>query len=278
MIATIEKEATEYAHLLEILPPDEHHLLVSSIAKLKNNITHQSALKIDEGKSAIKSDRSVQLPNREIIQESPNSITEEQTDLITSTTFRKGTEEENDQSEALALRVRTNRTTFTDHTQKQNDQAKPTTLNDRLIKKLTNNSSYSPAEKIELELETLQKYFERRRELLSNCVTTTQVAKLLGTSRQTPHDRVKNQSLLAVRDNGQWKFPIWQFDPQGADGVIDGLPEVLKNLSINSEFAKLNWFMRPNTVLDGLTPLEALKQGLKTRVIAEAMGLGGASW
>ncbi|MBL1210484.1 helix-turn-helix domain-containing protein [Geminocystis sp. GBBB08] len=198
MIATIEKEATEYAHLLEMLPPDEHLTLVSSIAILKKNITHKSLSKGNKG--------------------------------------------------------------------------------DRLIKKLTNNCSYSPAEKIELELETLQRYFERRRELLSNCFTTTQVAKLLGTSRQTPHDRVKNKSLLAVRDNGQWKFPIWQFNPEGADGVIDGLPEVLKNLSINSEFSILNWFMRPNTVLDGLTPVEALKRGLKTRVIAEAMGVGGASW
>lgn len=230
MIATIEKEATEYAHLLEMLPPDEHHVLVSSIAKLKNNITHQSALKIDEGKSAIKSDQQLR-------EESPDCTVDEQSDRAKSATFR-----------------------------------------DRLIKKLTNNCSYSPAEKIELELETLQRYFERRRELLSNSFTTTQVAKLLGTSRQTPHDRVKNKSLLAVRDNGQWKFPSWQFDPEGADGVIDGLPEVLKNLSINSEFAKLNWFMRHNLVLDGFTPVEALKQGLKTRVIAEAMGVGGASW
>ncbi len=149
---------------------------------------------------------------------------------------------------------------------------------DRLIKNLTKGYRYSPEEKIELELETLQRYFERRRELLSNCFNTTQVAKLLGTSRQTPHDRVKNQSLLAVRDNGQWKFPIWQFDPEGADGVVDGLPEVLKNLSINSQFAKLNWFMNPNPVLDGLTPVQALKRGLKVRVIAEAMGVGGAIW
>ncbi|MGI0482095.1 helix-turn-helix domain-containing protein [Geminocystis sp. CENA526] len=205
MIATIEKEASEYAHLLEILATDEQNILVSSIAKIKKNIEVRS----------------------------------------TSTTDK--------------------------------DKIVSTTENDRIIEKLTNGYSYTPAEKIELELTTLQQYFERRRELLSNSFTTTQVAKLLGTSRQTPHDRVKNKSLLAVRDNGQWKFPIWQFDAEGADGVIDGLSEVLKNLSINSEFAKLNWFMRPSPVLDGLTPVEALKQGLKTRVIVEAMG-GDASW
>lgn len=150
--------------------------------------------------------------------------------------------------------------------------------NNSLIENLTNRSSYSQAEKIELEMNTLLNYFQRRRELLQNCLTAPQVAQLLGTSRQTPHDRLKNKTLLAVRDNGVLRFPAWQFDPEGADGVIDGLPEVLKNLSLSSELAKLNWFMRPNVVLDGLTPVVALKQGLKNRVIAEARSIGGALW
>jgi hypothetical protein len=148
---------------------------------------------------------------------------------------------------------------------------------DSLIEDLTYRS-YSEAEKIKLEMDSLYNYFQRRRELLHNSLTTSQVAQLLGTSRQTPHDRVKNKTLLAVRDNGVLRFPAWQFEPEGPDGVIDGLPEVLKSLSISSDFAKLNWFMRPNSVLDGLTPVQALKQGLKTRVIEEAMGVGGASW
>ncbi|TVQ41958.1 MAG: DNA-binding protein [Gloeocapsa sp. DLM2.Bin57] len=147
-----------------------------------------------------------------------------------------------------------------------------------LIEDLTKKRNYSRAEKIELEMNTLFYYFQRRRELLENSLTAPQVAKLLGTSRQTPHDRLKNKTLLAVRDNGVLLFPTWQFDPEGADGVIDGLPAVLKSLSIKSEFAKLNWFMCKNAVLDGLTPVAALKQGFKMRVIAEAKGIGGAIW
>ena len=149
--------------------------------------------------------------------------------------------------------------------------------NNGLIEGLTDRD-YSQAERIKLEMDSLFNYFKRRRELLQNCLTTSQVAKLLGTSRQTPHDRVKNQTLLAMRDNGVLRFPTWQFEPEGADGVIDGLPEVIKSLSITSDFAKVNWFMRPNLVLDSLTPVQALKQGLKTRVIEEAIGSGGASW
>jgi len=230
VIATIKKEATEYAHLLEMLPPDEHHVLVSSIAKLKNNIARQSSSQTSKQKSTVKN-------GQQGIRESNNLTIEKQSGI-----------------------------------RKDNNSR------DDLIKKLTKGCSYTLAEKIELELETVQRYFERRRKLLSSSFTTTQVAQLLGTSRQTPHDRVKNNSLLAVRDNGQWKFPIWQFDPEGADGVIDGLPEVLKNLSIKSEFARLNWFMNPNPILDGLTPVEALKRGLKIRVVTEAMGAGEASW
>jgi Protein of unknown function (DUF2384) len=73
-------------------------------------------------------------------------------------------------------------------------------------------------------------------------------------------------------DNGSYRFPIWQFDPGGADGVVNGLPMVLKGLQV-SDFAKLNWLTRPNPVLEGLTPIVALKQGQLERVVQEAKGI-----
>jgi allophycocyanin beta subunit len=87
----------------------------------------------------------------------------------------------------------------------------------------------SQEERLELEFSSLLRYFNHRRELLNGALTASQVATLLGTSRQTPHDRVKNGSLLAILDNGVWRFPAWQFDPTGPDGVISGLPEVLRS-------------------------------------------------
>lgn len=132
---------------------------------------------------------------------------------------------------------------------------------------------YSQEEAVELEITSLMRYFQRRKELLQNSLIANKVASLLGTTRQTPHDRIKNKSLLAVKDNGVWKFPLWQFDPSGADGVIDGLPAVLKALE-SSEFTKLNWLMSPNPYLNSLTPVEALKQGQKAKVLKEAIALG----
>jgi hypothetical protein len=133
--------------------------------------------------------------------------------------------------------------------------------------------SFSRQERIQLEMETLSKHFQHRRQLLESSLSAVQVAQLLGTSRQTPHDRVSSQTLLAIRDNGKLCFPSWQFDPAGSDGVIDGLPAVLKALEV-SDYLKLNWLTRVNPYLDGQTPIQALKTGQKERVLAEASAVG----
>jgi hypothetical protein len=137
--------------------------------------------------------------------------------------------------------------------------------------------SFSRQERIQLEMETLSKHFQHRRQLLESSLTAVQVAQLLGASRQTPHDRVSSQTLLAIRDNGKLCFPSWQFDPAGSDGVIDGLPAVLKALKI-SDYAKLNWLTRVNPYLDGQTPIQALKAGQKEHVLAEASAVGAGQW
>jgi len=142
-----------------------------------------------------------------------------------------------------------------------------------LAKEITGGRTWSKKEKAELEIKTLANYFVKRRELLENTLSVNQVAQLLGTSRQTPHDRMKSQTLLGILDKGAYRFPIWQFDPEGPDGVIDGLPQVLKALEI-PDFSKLNWLTRPNLYLEGLTPIAALKIGEKERVIEEAAAVG----
>jgi hypothetical protein len=136
---------------------------------------------------------------------------------------------------------------------------------------------FNPQERIQLEMDTLARHFLHRRQLLENAFTAPQVAKILGTSRQTPHDRANSQTLLAIKDNGKLLFPAWQFDPTGPDGVVDGLPQVLKALAL-SDYAKLNWLTRPNPYLEGLTPVEALKQGKCDHVIQEAQAVGASQW
>ena len=134
--------------------------------------------------------------------------------------------------------------------------------------------SYTPEEVKELQLSNLINSFTIRDSLLKDTISGSDVVKLLNcNSRQTPLDRVKNKTLLAVKDNGQWKYPLWQFDVNGADRVIEGLPSVLAALEV-SNLAKVRWLTQPNAVFEGKTPLEMLKNNEIERVIVEAKGVG----
>lgn len=137
--------------------------------------------------------------------------------------------------------------------------------------------TYTRKERTELMIETLVRVFRYRRELLTDSGTTSQIAEILGVTRQAPYERYKAGTLLAIYDNGEYRFPLWQFDPNGPNGVIDGLPKVLKALKM-SDFAKLSWLSSPNPYFEGKTPIALLKQGDKQRVIDEAMGVGIAHY
>jgi Protein of unknown function (DUF2384) len=110
-----------------------------------------------------------------------------------------------------------------------------------------------------LAFRSLLQFFATRRDLLEDALTAPQAAKLLGVSRQTPLNRVRDNTLLAVLDRGAYRFPIWQFDPQGEGGVLPGLSRVLDALEPQQPFAKLVWLRRPNPTLEGREPLDLLR-------------------
>jgi Protein of unknown function (DUF2384) len=110
-----------------------------------------------------------------------------------------------------------------------------------------------------LAFRSLLQFFETRRDLLGGALTAPQAAELLGVSRQTPLNRVRDNTLLAVLDRGAYRFPVWQFDSQGEDGVLPGLPDVLDALEPQQPFAKVVWLRRPNPTLEGREPLDLLR-------------------
>lgn len=127
----------------------------------------------------------------------------------------------------------------------------------------------------QVELANLQRGFAERRRLLHGSLTVTQVAALMGTGRQTPHDRVRSGTLLGIKEAGQWRFPAWQFDPGGPDGVVAGLPEAIRALrGPLSPLGRIKWFVTPKPLLNGMTPLEALHEGRVEEVVAEAATVG----
>ena len=120
------------------------------------------------------------------------------------------------------------------------------------------------------ELANLHRLYQRRQRLLEKSLTSTEVAELLDwKTRKTIHDKLKANSILGIKDKGVYRFPVWQFDPEGNDGILDGLPQVLEALEV-SNFTKLNWLSKPHPAFDNLTPVEMLKQGNIHDVLVEA--------
>jgi hypothetical protein len=144
---------------------------------------------------------------------------------------------------------------------------------DAFINSLSEGTTPDASELVSLEMSALMGYFTYRHNLLEGSLTTTQVAKLLNTSRQTPHDRAKSGTLLAVLDNGTLRFPTWQFDAEGHDGVVPGLPEVIRALKVQP-LAQISWFVIPNRYLDRKTPIQALRAGEVESVIETARAVG----
>lgn len=144
----------------------------------------------------------------------------------------------------------------------------------RFVHEFAGARSYSPEERVALRVETLTRAFALRDELLKDSLTAPEVAKLLGVSRQTPHDRVESGTLLAVLDKGALRFPRWQLDPNGPDGVVAGLPEIIRSLHNLPALAKVNWFVRANPFLEGRRPIDALRQGDVKRVRDAARDTG----
>jgi Protein of unknown function (DUF2384) len=126
-------------------------------------------------------------------------------------------------------------------------------------------------EQVLVAFRSLLQLFEARRTLLDeDTITAPQVAELLGVSRQTPLNRVRDKTLVAVLDRGAWRFPLWQFDAEGPDGVLGGLPKVLKALEPQPQFAKLAWLRRANPTLGGREPVELLREGEVAPVLGAA--------
>ena len=98
---------------------------------------------------------------------------------------------------------------------------------------------------------------------------------MLGVSRQAIHEREKKGRLLAVRENGRLRFPLWQFDAHGDDGVVPGLPLVLRALDEVAPMpalAKMSWLQKSNSALGGVTPLQSLRAGQQNLVQSAARG------
>jgi hypothetical protein len=80
-----------------------------------------------------------------------------------------------------------------------------------------------------------------------------------GISRQAVDKRRRAGQLLAMQIAGDWRYPAAQVDADGR--VPAGLPTVLKALAESGPWGILAFLVTPQEVLEGTTPLQALREG-----------------
>jgi len=120
-----------------------------------------------------------------------------------------------------------------------------------------------------LEINTLFSYFARRHELLELSIGTEQASQMLRVSKQAIHDRIKENKLIGMVEAGSMRLPIFQFDPAGQNGCVEGLSEVIKEMSGNL-LSKISWLTSKNSVFGGEAPIDMLKRGKLDDVLREA--------
>ena len=98
-----------------------------------------------------------------------------------------------------------------------------------------------------------------------------QVASLLNVSEEAVEDQHKAGMLIAVRSKGKYGYPACQFT---SDGIVEGLAVILEAIPMRANWMRLEWLLVPDDALEGLSPLEVLKEGRIDDVIDVARAQG----
>lgn len=117
------------------------------------------------------------------------------------------------------------------------------------------------AERVEATLGGLFWRFALRRQLIEQSLSAEAVADRLGLSLDDLDARRQRHELIAIRGSGDvgWLYPDWQFDDDGPDGTIEGLPRVLLLLEDLGPLQQAAWLTQPKAAFDGHSPIDALR-------------------
>jgi hypothetical protein len=94
------------------------------------------------------------------------------------------------------------------------------------------------------------------------CVDELEVAGLMGLQDPSIVHRWRNyrQIVSARNEAGQWVYPLWQF-ARKHKRVMLGVRDCLAELSCESEWEPLVFFLSPMGILGGHNPLDSLRAG-----------------
>ena len=145
-----------------------------------------------------------------------------------------------------------------------------------LIDNLLSSEFLAQLEKSDPLLEAKLKGVQHKQELLNyqgkKALTSSEVAALLGISRQAVDNRRKNNSLLGLSLGSRgYRYPAWQFTN---GNILTGWSEVLSNMKHLDDWSKLIFMLTGDIRLDNLTPLECLRNAQTNEVISAARAYG----
>lgn len=145
-----------------------------------------------------------------------------------------------------------------------------------LIDNLLSSEFLAQLEKDDPLLEAKLKGVQHKLELLNyqgkKALTSSEVAAVLGISRQAVDNRRKNNSLLGLSLGSRgYRYPAWQFSN---GNILTGWSEVLKNMEHLDDWSKLIFMLTGDIRLDNKTPLECLKNSQTKEVISAARAYG----
>lgn len=145
-----------------------------------------------------------------------------------------------------------------------------------LISNLLSSEFLAQLEKNDPLLEAKLKGVQHKQELLNyqgkKALTSSEVATLLGISRQAVDNRRKNNSLLGLSlGNRGYRYPAWQFTN---GNILTGWTEVLSNMKHLDDWSKLIFMLAGDIRLENKTPLECLKVAQINEVISAARAYG----
>ena len=108
-------------------------------------------------------------------------------------------------------------------------------------------------------------------EMAGGLYSLPQVASLFNVSEEAIEDRHRAGRLIAVRSGGVYGYPACQFT---SDGIVEGLAAILEAMPMRHDWMRLEWLLVPDDALEGLSPLEFLKEGRIDDVIDVARAQG----
>jgi hypothetical protein len=110
----------------------------------------------------------------------------------------------------------------------------------------------------QLPLRNLVREIEHRDKLVQRAggmLSVEEAGQLLHIGRQAVDKCRRNKALLAVRQARDWFYPRAQFHEHE---VIPGIPEIVKGFEASGPWVTLEFILSSDSVLDGLSPREAL--------------------